>query len=317
MNKILLTGSCGFIFSNFLRSFFKEYSDVQIIGIDRLDEHCNKENIFNHKNYKLYVGDIANDQFIDRVFDIEQPDIVINAAARSFVGSSLDNPIPFIYSNVLGTQVLCNASVKYKVKRFIQYSTDEIYGQLLSDKDPSWTESSIANARNPYACSKLAGELIVKSTYETFGLAYNITRCCNNYGPMQNTRNLIPKIITSNLNGLEMPIQGEGKEIREFIHVDDSISALNVILDKGPVNQEYNIGSGFESPNIETAKTISKIMGLEPKIKFVEQRRCNDFRYSVDCTKLKSLGWKPKVSFEEGILRTVDWYKKNTNYCIK
>lgn len=313
--KILITGTCGFICSNLIRTLLNKYSDISIIGIDRLDEKCNIDNIYKHKNYKLYVGDICNEQFIDRIFDIERPSIVINAAAKSFVGSSLESPLPFIQSNVVGTQVLVNSSVKYKVNKFIQFSTDEVFGQLTNIKEESWNENSPKNARNPYACSKLASELIIKSTYETFGLPYNIIRPCNNYGIMQNTRNLIPKILTCLINDDFIPIQGEGKEIREFINVEDTILAITTIIEKAPLNEDYNIGTGFEMSNFTTAATIAKILNKNPKIKFVENRKCNDFRYSINSNKIKSLGWSPKVSFENGIKESFNWYKNNPNYC--
>ncbi len=312
--KILVTGTLGFIGSNFIRSVTKTYPQYSWIGVDSaVYDYC-LFNMFEYPNYKFYLADIANEHIIDRIFRIERPDLVINFASESFVCSSIEKPNPFIYSNVLGAQTLINSAVKYEVKRFLQISTDEVFGSHNSISDLSWTEESPPSPNNPYSASKLSAENMLIAAHKTHKLNYNITRCCNVYGPRQpSNRNLIPKIIRNTLNNIPMPIYGNGTHMREYLHVEDKIAALITVLEKGNLNQIYNIGSGIEVSNTDMVNKIAKLLNKEPNINYTTDRKSHDWRYSINCNKLKTLGWAPK-SFEEGIKNTIEWYKTNKNY---
>jgi dTDP-glucose 4,6-dehydratase len=310
---ILITGTCGFIFSNFVKHMIDKYPQYRFVGIDKIVAPYNFQNIYKHKRFTFYMGDITDNHFIDNVFKLEEPDIVIHGAAESFVGSSLISPQIFAVSNILGTQVMIDASLKYKVERFIYISTDEIMGQLGFDDKP-WTEDAPIKPRNPYSATKACGELLVYAASETHGLKYNITRSSNNYGPSQNKRNLVPVCITSILNKQQIPIHGQGKEKREWIYVLDNCSAIMTIVEKSPPNEIYNVGSGFECSNLEMANRIGKELGVEPEVYFVNERPTNDNRYFIDCSKLKKLGWSPYYDFDSGIKKCVNWYLENRKF---
>jgi dTDP-glucose 4,6-dehydratase len=259
------------------------------------------------------MGDIADKVFVDNVFMIEKPDIIIHGAAESFVDDSIKSAGPFIHSNVVGTQVMVDMALKHGVEKFIYVSTDEVYGQLAIE-DQSWTEDARVSPRNPYSASKAAGELIVQAAGETHLLPYIITRCCNNYGPSQPPRNLVPKAISSILQGKDVPIHGSGKQVREWIYVDDHCSALETILEKGVVKEIYNIGSGSELSNLEMVELIGKTLDKKPKIAFVKDRPGHDFRYSLDFSRLSKLGWKPQYTLTTGLKKCVQWYLENDWY---
>ena len=260
----------------------------------------------------FYIGDVADAHFINTIFTKEKPDIVIHGAAESFVDHSIEDAIPFIHSNVLGTQVITNACIRHNVERLIYISTDEVYGQLNNESETAWTEQSPLAPRNPYSASKAAGELIVQAAHVTHGLNYNITRCCNNYGPRQSTRNLIPKIIKHILQDKEVPIYGEGKQVREWIHVDDNCSAILTILNKAPPNEVYNISTGYEFSNLEIFHEICNIFEKGHNLlRFVPDRPGHDFRYANNSQKIKDLGWKPSYKFKQGLMNVCSWYEKN------
>lgn len=312
MKTILVTGSCGFIFSNFMRRF-ENSKKYRFISVDAVLSSYNRYNVkLNQASHKFYLGDVADEIFMDNVFSIEKPDIVIHGAAESFVDDSIKSARPFIRSNVVGVQVMVDMSMKYGVDRFVYISTDEVYGQLTSSNDVAWTEESPLNPRNPYSASKAAGELIVRAANQTHGLKYNITRCCNNYGPSQPPRNLVPKIITSLLDNRPIPIHGNGKQFREWIYVLDHCDAVMKIIELGQENETYNIGSGFELTNLQMVNEIATIMGKDPKIQFIKDRPGHDFRYSVDCKKLSKLGWEPSIiNLHGSMIKAVDWYINN------
>lgn len=315
MKKILVTGSCGFIFSNFMRKVMKQNEPYSFVSVDKVFATYNRYNVKINQDHTFYMGDIADEQFMNNVFAIEKPDIVIHGAAESFVDDSIRSAGPFIHSNVVGTQVMVDMSLKYGVDRFVYISTDEVYGQLTGDKDASWTEENTISPRNPYSASKAAGELIVKAANQTHGLNYNITRCCNNYGPSQPPRNLIPKAISCILNNVPVPIHGSGKQFREWIYVDDHCSAIMNIVERAPLNEIYNIGSGVESTNIKMVHKVSKLIGTEgATVNFVKDRPGHDFRYSVNCSKIQKLGWKPAFNFDDGMRKCVKWYIDNPWY---
>ena len=313
--KILVTGSCGFIFSNFMIKNINESSKYIFTSVDKLIAPYNFANI--NKKHNFYMGDIADEQFMNNIFLLEKPDYIIHGAAESFVDDSIASAKPFIHSNVVGTQNMIDLSLKHNVKKFIYISTDEVYGQLkLGEK--SWDENSQTLPRNPYSASKLAGELIVRAAGETHGLNYNITRCSNNYGPRQPPRNLIPKVITCLLNNQEIPIHGSGKNMREWLYVSDHNDAVMQVLEKGINKEIYNIGSGFELSNLEVVDHISHILNIVPKIKHIKDRPGHDFRYSVNCDKIKEMGWKSNYdNFTSGITSTIKWYSENKNFYNK
>jgi dTDP-glucose 4,6-dehydratase len=319
MKKILTTGSNGFIFSNYIRKTLfdnKSKSEDQkytFASIDKMTRGNGFPNIYQNKNHTFYLGDISDTHFVDIVFDQERPDFVIHGAAESFVDFSLKDPNKFIISNVLGTQVLINASVKYKVEKFIMISTDECYGQLTNESDSPWTESSPLNPRNPYSASKAASELLVQAASVSYGLNYNITRSSNNYGPRQTTEKLIPKVIKSIVEGNKIPVYGQGLQIRDWTYVIDNCSAITTVLEKGTPNEIYNISANQECTNIELIQKICNLMGKGHElISFVEERPGHDFRYAINCDKAKALGWAPTMKLPDGLEACVQWYLNNS-----
>ena len=309
--KIMITGSCGFIFGNFIRKAIYEKHPYSFVSIDRVNANTINSMYWN-KNHTFHVADIRDQHIIDTIFKFEKPDIVINGAACTHVDNSLTEPNEFVTSNVLGTQVLINASLKYGVEKFIQISTDEVMGQLTDEQSPAWTEDDPTNPRNPYSATKLASELLVKAAHETHGLTYNITRSANNYGPRQTADKLIPKIIKCVLEEKPIPIYGQGLQMRDWTHVFDNCSAILKILEKGEPNETYNISANQELSNIEVVQKVCNVMKDGHKlISFSKDRPGHDFRYSVDSSKIRALGWAPEYTFPNGIQQTVQWYLTN------
>lgn len=312
MKKVAVTGSGGFIFSNFIRHAIYEKAPYTFVSIDKVRKSSVLDNIYFNKNHKFYIGDISDDHFVNVIFEAERPDIVINGAAESFVDASINNAKPFITSNILGTQVLIDASLKWGVEKFVQVSTDEVLGHLESENSPAWTEDAPLNPRNPYAASKASAELLVQAAHHTHGLNYIITRSCNNYGPRQDPEKFIPKVIKHILEGKKVPVYGAGMQIRDWMYVEDNCSAILKILSDGKNNEIYNISAGQELPNIEVFQRICNELGEGYNlIEFVKERPGHDFRYSIDSSKLRNLGWAPKYKFSEGIKLTINWLNNN------
>lgn len=311
MKKVLITGTCGFIFSNFIRKAIYEKHPYSFVSVDKMSGNANA--LYQHKNHAFHLADIRDQHIIDKIFQFERPDIVIHGAAESFVDYSLSDPNSFVTSNVLGTQVIINACVKHGVERLIYISTDEVYGQLTGESDAAWTEEAPLNPRNPYSASKAAGELMVKAAHQSHGLIYNITRSSNNYGPRQTPEKLIPKAIKCIQMGQKIPIYGQGLQIRDWTHVFDNCAAVLTVLNNGKPNETYNISANQEFPNIEVIQKICNAMGKGHElISFIEDpRKGHDFRYSIDSSKIRELGWKPNYKFREGVVDTVEWYKMN------
>lgn len=310
MKKVLITGSCGFIFSNFIRRAIYEKQPYTFVSVDKVSGNANA--LYSHKNHVFHFADIRDAHVMDKIFQFEQPDIVIHGAAESFVDYSLIDPNSFVTNNILGTQVIINCCVAHKVERLIYTSTDEVYGQLTGESDTPWTEAAPLNPRNPYSASKAAGELLLQAAHYSHGLMYNITRSSNNYGPRQNPEKLIPKAIKCILNEQPIPIYGKGLQVRDWTHVFDNCAALLTILNHGLPNEVYNISANQELPNIEVIQKICNAMGGGHKlISFVSERPGHDFRYAVDTSKIRGLGWKPSYKFKDGIIDTVEWYKIN------
>jgi dTDP-glucose 4,6-dehydratase len=316
MKTILVTGTLGFIFSNFIRYAVDSFPQYRFVGVDKAVQPYNLYAMFEHPDYKFYFGDIADQHLMNNIFKTEKPDIVINGAAESFVDDSIKDIKPFLHSNVLGAQCLVNSSLQFGVERFVQISTDEIYGQLQPG-DPAWEETSPGRPRNPYSASKYSAEIIIYAANQTHGLQYNITRSCNNFGPCQPPRNLVPRTITSIIKNVPIPIHGQGKQMREWIYVLDHCSAIMKIVESAPLNETYNIGSGTEYSNLNMVKKIGSMLNVsEPAVTFITDRKGHDFRYKVDCSKIKSLGWKPIFSFDEGMEKSLEWYLENREYYV-
>ena len=308
MKKMLITGGAGFIGSNFIHYILSKYNDYQVINLDKLTYAANLDNlkdIEDNKNYRFIHEDIADQEFIFKLFENEKFDIVINFAAESHVDNSILNPQIFTITNILGTQVLLDACRKYNIKRFHQISTDEVYGELpLDDKNILFTEKTPLNPSSPYSASKASADMLVKSYYRTYSLPITISRCSNNYGPYQHLEKLIPLMISKAINN--------GLNVRDWLHVYDHCTAIDLIIHEGKIGEIYNIGGNNEKSNIDVVKIILKELGKSEKlIKYVNDRPGHDLRYAIDSTKIKTtLNWKPVYSFEKGILDTIKWYTK-------
>lgn len=316
MKKMLITGGAGFIGSNFIHYILSKYNDYQVINLDKLTYAANLDNlkdIEDNKNYRFIHGDIADQEFIFKLFENEKFDIVINFAAESHVDNSILNPQISTITNILGTQVLLDACRKYNIKRFHQVSTDEVYGELpLDDKNILFTEKTPLNPSSPYSASKASADMLVKSYYRTYSLPITISRCSNNYGPYQHLEKLIPLMISKAINNDNLPVYGNGLNVRDWLHVYDHCTAIDLIIHEGKIGEIYNIGGNNEKSNIDVVKIILKELGKSEKlIKYVNDRPGHDLRYAIDSTKIKTtLNWKPVYSFEKGILDTIKWYTK-------
>jgi dTDP-glucose 4,6-dehydratase len=311
MSKLLVTGGAGFIGSNFVRYWLKNHPDDQIINLDKLTYAGHLENlkdVQDNPNYQFIQGDICDAELVKKT--MEGVDIVVHFAAESHVDRSVVDPLIFVKTNVLGTATLLNAALEAKVKRFHHISTDEVYGQL-GPNDPPFTEKTEFAPRSPYAASKAAAEHMVIAYFITYGLPITITNCADNYGPYHDPEKLIPRFTTNLLEDQKVPLMGKGENIREWLFVEDHCSAIEFVLLKGTIGERYLI-SGMELPNIEVTKRLLKLLGKdESYIEYVEHRLGHDFRYAIDDSKLRNLGWKPSVDFETGLEKTVNWYKEN------
>ena len=287
MKKMLITGGAGFIGSNFIHYILSKYNDYQVINLDKLTYAANLDNlkdIEDNKNYRFIHGDIADQEFIFKLFENEKFDIVINFAAESHVDNSILNPQIFTITNILGTQVLLDACRKYNIKRFHQVSTDEVYGELpLDDKNILFTEKTPLNPSSPYSASKASADMLVKSYYRTYSLPITISRCSNNYGPYQHLEKLIPLMISKAINNDNLPVYGNGLNVRDWLHVYDHCTAIDLIIHEGKIGEIYNIGGNNEKSNIDVVKIILKELGKSEKlIKYVNDRPGHDLRYAID-----------------------------------
>lgn len=309
MKKILITGSCGFVFSNFIRNATANKCEFKIISVDKVINEKNLHNIYANKSHEFHVGDIADPHFVDILFKITQPDIVIHGATEIPVESSSS----FITSNILGTHVIANACIKYKVEKLIYTSTYEVYGQHQDENQNPWMEESLIQPRSYYATSKAAGEMIVKTANYNSGLQYNIVRLCNIFGPRQSANYLIPKIIGNILNKKPIPIYDQGKQIREWLYVSDIYSALMTIINKGESNQVYNVSSSYEFSNLELCQKICNEMETgHDLISFLKDKNNQDFRHACDSSKIRELGWKPQMKMGDGLNQTISWFQNNS-----
>lgn len=310
--KLLVTGGAGFIGSNFIRHLLKEHPDWYIVNLDKLTYAGNLENlkdVEDNPRYRFVRGDIADRELVDRLFWEEKFDLVANLAAESHVDRSILDPAPFIETNVKGTQVLLEAARQHGVRKFLQVSTDEVYGSLQPD-DPPFNEESPIRPNSPYSASKAAADLMCRAYFVTYGLPVVITRCSNNYGPYQHPEKFIPTILLNALADKPIPVYGDGQNVRDWIHVEDHCRALDLVLQKVKAGEVYNVGANNEHTNLDIVKTILRLMNKpETLITFVKDRPGHDRRYAIEPSKIEAaLSWQPRVDFTSGLKDLITWY---------
>ncbi|WP_309120818.1 dTDP-glucose 4,6-dehydratase [Paenibacillus sp.] len=315
--KILVTGGAGFIGSNFVHHMVNTYPKYKIVNLDALTYAGNLENlraVEDRPNYKFVKGDIADAAFIDTLFEEERFDAVLNFAAESHVDRSITAPGIFVKTNVSGTQTLLDASKKFDVQKYVQVSTDEVYGTL--GETGLFSETTPLAPNSPYSASKAGADLLVRAYHETFGLPVNITRCSNNYGPYHFPEKLIPLMIINALHDKPLPVYGDGLNIRDWLYVEDHCRAIDLVLHKGVTGEVYNVGGNNERTNIDIVRRILQALNKpESLIKYVQDRPGHDRRYGIDATKIRTeLGWEPKYNFESGIEHTIQWYLDNEGW---
>ena len=305
---IFVTGAAGFIGSNFVH-YLKSNTYENIVILDKLTYAASTDNLNPH-TFPIEIVDIADKKKLERVFQKYRPRFIFHFAAESHVDNSIEDATPFVETNVTGTLNLLELSVMYNVEKFHHISTDEVYGSLGYD-DPLFTEETPYNPQNPYSASKAASDHFVTAFGNTYGLPILITNCSNNYGPRQNKEKLIPKTINNILQGKKIPVYAQGQNIRDWIYVEDHCRAILEVWYGGGVGQKYNIGGECEVANIDLVKTIIRLMGAsEDLIEFVDDRPGHDLRYAIDNAKIKNtVGFKPQHTLEEGLLKTINWYK--------
>ncbi len=318
--KVLITGGAGFIGANFIFHHLKKHPNDMIVCIDKLTYAGNLgtlENVLKFPNFKFYKADIANRLEIETIFEKEHPDVVINFAAESHVDRSIHNPEIFLITNILGTQVLLDMARKFKVSRFHQVSTDEVYGDLpLDQKHLFFTETTPIHTSSPYSASKASADLLVQAYYRTYKIPVSISRCSNNYGPYHFPEKLIPLVISRAINNQPIPVYGKGENVRDWLYVKDHCEAIDLIVRNGKVGEVYNIGGHNEKTNIEVVKLILEHLHKpESLIHYVTDRAGHDLRYAIDASKIREeLGWFPKTKFEDGIKLTILWYLENQSW---
>lgn len=314
--KICVTGGAGFIGSNFIRYVLNKYEDYKVINLDKLTYAGNLENlrdITHNPNYKFIKGDICNTKLVNSL--LKDVDYVINFAAETHVDKSIKDNISFIKTNVEGTYILLDSARKNNIKKFIQISTDEVYGSIEEGK---FKETDTLMCRNPYSASKAGGDRLAYSFFVTYKLPIIITRSSNNFGPYQHPEKLIPLFITNLLENKKVPLYGDGLNIRDWLYVIDNCKAIDFILHNGKNGEIYNIGGENEKTNMEITKFIlNELNKDETYIQYVKDRLGHDRRYSLDCTKLNNLGWSPKFKFKEALKKTINWFKINKEWWKK
>jgi len=315
--NLLVTGGAGFIGSNFVRYLAAKYPTYRIVNLDALTYAGNLANLHGVEvmgNYSFVKGDIADRSLVESVFEEHGIECVVNFAAESHVDRSITNPDIFIRTNVMGTQVLLDAAKKFKVRKYVQVSTDEVYGTLGATG--LFTETTPLAPNSPYSASKASADLIVRAYYETFKLPVNITRCSNNYGPYHFPEKLIPLMIVNALHDRPLPVYGDGLQVRDWLYVEDHCSAIDLVLHQGVSGEAYNVGGNNEWTNIDVVRRVLKELDKpESLIQHVTDRPGHDRRYAIDATKIRNeLGWEPRYDFETGIRRTVRWYVDNREW---
>ena len=310
--KLLVTGGAGFIGSNYIRHMMSSRHDLEIINLDVLTYAGNLNNlkgIEKNPNYSFIQGDICNRDLVSAILGKHKVDAIIHFAAESHVDRSITNASAFVKTNVLGTHTLLECARNHTIPKFIHISTDEVYGSTM---EGSFKETDILSPSSPYSASKAGSDLLAFSYFTTYNLPVIITRCTNNFGPYQFPEKLIPLFVTNLLDGKKVPVYGTGKNIRDWIHVSDHCRAIEFLLERGNPGEVYNIGGGHEKTNLEITQKILDILSKDDSmIEYVTDRPGHDFRYSLDCSKLHAMGWKPKYSFDEALEETITWYTHN------
>ena len=318
--KILVTGAAGFIGSNFMYYELDNHPEDEYVALDLLTYAGNLKNLDGIKdrpNYKFVRMDIRDRENIYKLFEEEKFDLVVNFAAESHVDRSIKDPEVFLRTNIIGTEVLMDACLKYGVDRYHQVSSDEVYGDLPLDRpDLFFTEETPLHTSSPYSSSKASADLLVNAYHRTYGLKTTISRCSNNYGPYQFPEKMIPLMINNARHDKSLPVYGDGLNVRDWLHVYDHCSGIDLVMRKGAIGEVYNIGGHNERHNIEVVKTILKTLDKpESLITYVSDRKGHDLRYAIDPTKIETkLGWKPKYNFESGIKETIEWYMNNQEW---
>ena len=312
--KVLVTGGAGFIGSNFIRLFFSTRPSAEIINFDKLTYAGNPESladIAENPRYTFLQGDIADPQAVEEAFRL-RPDAVVNFAAETHVDRSIEDSSPFLRTNIFGTQCLLEAARRHKLPRFVQISTDEVYGSAPSGQ--SFTEESVLDPRSPYAASKASADHFVAAYANTYGVSAVVLRCTNNYGPYQFPEKLIPLMIANAQEDKPLPVYGDGMQERDWLFVKDYCLAIALALEKGKAGEIYNVSAGAPQPNLKIVRAIlAHLNKPDTLLKYVQDRPGHDRRYALDSSKIRrELGWKPEVNFDEGLRRTIDWYQTNT-----
>ena len=318
--KLIVTGGAGFIGSNFIFHWRKAHPEDDVICLDKLTYAGNLstlKDILNAPNFKFIKADICDRDAVYDLFENEKPDVVVNFAAESHVDRSIEDPSIFLKTNILGTSVLMDACRKYGIGRYHQVSTDEVYGDLPLDRpDLLFTEETPIHTSSPYSSSKASADLLVLAYHRTYGLPVTISRCSNNYGPYHFPEKLIPLMIINALHDEKLPVYGDGKNVRDWLYVEDHCRAIDLIIHKGTVGEVYNVGGHNEMANIDIVKLICQALGKpESLIEYVTDRKGHDRRYAIDPTKIHNeLGWLPETKFADGIKKTIDWYLNHEDW---
>jgi dTDP-glucose 4,6-dehydratase len=317
MKRIIVTGGCGFIGSNFVRQLLASDRDVSIVNIDALTYAGNLENladIAGEPRYEFQRGDICDGEFVEGVVGRGGIDAVVNFAAESHVDRSILDSGPFIRTNIIGTQVLLDAARRHNIPRYVQVSTDEVYGSLGAEG--FFTEDTPLAPNSPYSASKTAADLLVRSYHHTFGFPGIITRCSNNYGPYQFPEKLLPLFISNLMNDEPVPVYGKGENVRDWIHVLDHCRGIEAALRHGTEGEVYNFGGRCEMKNIDLTRLLLRLLGKpESLIRYVQDRPGHDLRYAIDCSKAeRELGWEPQTDFETGLNETIQWYQDHAEW---
>ncbi|MCI9030975.1 MAG: dTDP-glucose 4,6-dehydratase [Clostridia bacterium] len=317
---IIVTGGAGFIGSNFIFHMMKKYPSYRIVCLDSLTYAGNLstlESVMDQSNFRFVKADICDREAVDRLFEEERPDVIVNFAAESHVDRSIENPGVFLQTNIIGTATLMDACRKYGIERFHQVSTDEVYGDLPLDRpDLFFTEKTPLHTSSPYSSSKAAADLLTLAYYRTYGLPVTVSRCSNNYGPYQFPEKLIPLMIANALDDKPLPVYGKGENVRDWLYVEDHCKAIDLIIHKGKVGEVYNVGGHNEMRNIDIVKLICEKLGKpESLITYIADRKGHDLRYAIDPAKIHSeLGWLPETKFKDGISATIEWYLDNREW---
>lgn len=317
---IIVTGGAGFIGSNFVFHMLQAHPDYRIVCLDKLTYAGNLstlEPVLQQDNFRFVKADICDRQAVDKLFQEEKPDILVNFAAESHVDRSIENPGIFLETNIMGTAVLMDACRKYGIQRYHQVSTDEVYGDLPLDRpDLFFTEETPLHTSSPYSSSKASADLLAMAYYRTYGLPVTISRCSNNYGPYHFPEKLIPLMIANALADKPLPVYGNGENVRDWLYVEDHCRAIDLIIHNGKVGEVYNVGGHNEKRNIDIVRIICQELGKpESLIVHVEDRKGHDRRYAIDPAKIhRELGWLPETKFEDGIKKTIKWYLEHKKW---